>query len=594
MAAKKSSKTQIDVIEAQGSVFFDFQPRVELADFIQDKKTIRWLEIQKGYNSLAKNSIIKGDNLAAMAALRVSWLLNGEEDAFDIVYIDPPYNVGGKTGYKNSWKGESEGTFGWAGNHGKFLDFMEPRLRMAKLLMKDEGVIIVSICDAEYHRLLFLMEEVFGMHNHIGTFIWDKKQGSPSDYMTTIHEYIMCFAKNEVKSWKFEQLKPGCMEIIQKAKELSKVHSNEVAMKKLKQWISQKVEKEEITKGLASYCLIHPETGRVFASNPSCAQDDNGSRCRKQLRHPITNTVCPLPSKGWKWKEEKIDEMVDYENVFVFKKGYICGDFLFGQDHTTVPRKVAYLDDMTKQKPSSIIRTMSAGHGDLPPGVTFPTPKPVDLLEVLLNFVPSNQVRVLDFFAGSGTTAHAVHKLNKLDDGNRTYVIIEEIESTIQKAIIPRMEYLAGRDSFAYYSIVEKDANSVDLFMAFRRHSEKFVKALHCLDVELEDSVEGVRVIGFNSTNRIIVATLAQELRDGNSRSGFRKELACLANAVFRHKAAKIILYRIELESNGQEEPWVGINSDIFSGTSCQLMFVSLPSAIIKAWQETLIALESV
>ena len=594
MAESKSSETETDVMESQGAVSFDFQPRVELADFIHDKKTIRWLEVQKGYNSLAKNSIIKGDNLAAMAALRVSWLLTGEEDAFDIVYIDPPYNVGGKTGYKNRWKGESEGNFGWAGDHGKFLDFMEPRLRMAKLLMKDEGVIFVSICDAEYHRLLMLMEEIFGIKNHIGTFIWDKKQGSSSDHMTTIHEYIICFAKNEAKSWKFEQLKPSCMEIMLKARDLSNSYSNEVAMNKLNKWLSQKLEKEEITKGLASYRLIHPITGRVFASNPSCAQDDNGSRCRKQLRHPITNNECPVPSKGWKWKEQTVNKMVDYENVIKFQKGYICGEFLFGQDHTTVPRKVAYLEDMTKQKPSSIIRTMSSGHGDLPPGVNFATPKPVDLLEVLLNFIPSNHVRVLDFFAGSATTAHAVHRLNKLDNGNRTYVMIEEIDTTIQRVIIPRLEYLAGRDSFAYYSIVEKDAESVDLFKAFRRHSEEFVKALHCLDIELKDSIEGVRVIGFNSTNRTVVATLTQELRSGNLRFGFRKELACLANVAVMHKAVKLILYRIELENNGQEEPWVGINSDILSGTGCQLVFVSLPSAIINAWQETLIALEAI
>lgn len=108
----------------KGRVSLTFEPREGLSEFINNKNSIHWLKSQKGYNSLSDNFVIKGDNLPAMAAMRVSWLLTGNEKKFDVIYIDPPYNVGGYTGYKNKWKGESEGNFGWAGDHGKFLDFL--------------------------------------------------------------------------------------------------------------------------------------------------------------------------------------------------------------------------------------------------------------------------------------------------------------------------------------------------------------------------------------------------------------------------------------------------------------------------------------
>lgn len=429
----ETNKTN-NVNDLIGKAYLAFEPREQLYNFINNNNSVYWIECDTKYNSLSSDMIIKGDNLAAMAALRVSWLMSDSEDKnkFDMVYIDPPYNVGGNLGYKNSWKGESEGAFGWAGDHGKFLDFMEPRLKMAKLLMKDEGLIFVSICDAEYPRLLMLMTEVFGENNLVGSFIWDKKQGSPSESINVLHEYIICFAKNKNKAWKLEQLKPDCKEIIKKGKDLAQKHSIEEATKKFRIWLKDQEEKENIPKGLASYNNIHPITHRVFASNPSCAQDDNGSRYRGKLKHPITKIECPVPSKGWKWKKDTLTSMVDYTNIIEYESKYICGKILFGANHTTVPRKVAYLDEMTKQKPPSIIRTKSSGARDLPENVIFATPKPLELLEVLIGFFPSKDIKILDFFAGSGTTAHAVYNLNKEDNGSRNYVLMEVMENTIK------------------------------------------------------------------------------------------------------------------------------------------------------------------
>ncbi|MFA5385444.1 MAG: site-specific DNA-methyltransferase [Eubacteriales bacterium] len=581
--------------KAISRVTLEFEPRGQLQNFINDKNTVYWLENQPGHNPLSENIVIKGDNLSAMAALRVSWLLTEKEGKFDVIYIDPPYNVGGNTSYKNKWKGESEGNFGWAGDHGKFLDFMEPRLKMAKLLMKDEGIIFISICDAEYPRLLMLMNEIFGEPNAVGTFVWDKKQGSPSDSINVLHEYIICFAKNKKKAWKLEQLKPGCEAILKNTQHLVERYGYEEACVRLKKWTEEQVKKDVLTRGEASYCLIHPKTYRVFASNPTCAQDDiSGTRCRIALKHPITGKKCPVPAKGWKWSEENLLSMVDYDEVIKFGKGYISGKILFGPDHTTVPRKAAYLDEMTKQKPPSIIRVKSSGVGDLPSGVVFDTPKPVELLEILLGFIPSKEIQVLDFFAGGGTTAHAVCNLNKSDKGIRTYVLIEEMERTINEAIIPRIEYLTESDSFGLYHIIKKQAGSIDLLKAFRKHAEEFVGFLHSVDQDFDLQIEGMRIIGYSSQTDTLVATLSQELRNKDSLY-FRAELSCLAKAITQYKATKVVVYKLESEFNGKEEPWAGIKSDIFIGTTCKRFnFISLPSAIVKAWKDTLIALEAV
>ncbi|NTZ18836.1 site-specific DNA-methyltransferase [Paenibacillus sp. JMULE4] len=581
--------------ENKGSAYLYFEPREELSDFVNDRSTIYWLESKAGYNAFSENMVIKGDNLTAMATMRVSWLLTENEKKFDVIYIDPPYNVGGNTGYKNTFKGQSEGNFGWAGDHGKWLDFMEPRLKMAKLLMKDEGIIFVSICDQEYARLLLLMEDIFGESNLIGTFIWDKKQGSPSESISVVHEYIICFAKNKSKSWKLSQLKPGCSEIIAKSKELVKKYGLEKAQPLLKKWIKEQEKKGNISSGLSPYCYIHPQSHRVFRDISSCAQDDNGSRCRKPLKHPITGKDCPVPSKGWKWSEETLMSMVDYNNVVEYEKGYICGQIIFGKDHNTVPQKISYLDEKDRQQPPSIIRTKSSGAGDLPPGVSFPTPKPLELLETLISFVPSKNIRVLDFFGGSGTTAHAVLNLNEQDDGNREYVLIEQVDKFIEEAILPRLEHVAGKDKFGVFSLAKKEVDSLDLLRAFQKHAEEFLRTTHSLNHSINYATEGVKVVGYNTSTKTLVATLTQELRSDKSKTYFRKEMQCLAKSIMETSAVKVILYRIETDNVDREEPWVGIKSDIFSNTTCEkFTFVSLPSAIIRAWNETLNALEAV
>ena len=115
----------------------------------------------------SKNMLIHGDNLATLAALKTGRLAKGAE----VIYIDPPYNIGGNLGYKDTWKGRSAKMGSWAGSHGAFLDFMAPRLTAGKKLLTDDGVMFISICDEEYHRLKILMDQIWGEHNSLGTVV---------------------------------------------------------------------------------------------------------------------------------------------------------------------------------------------------------------------------------------------------------------------------------------------------------------------------------------------------------------------------------------------------------------------------------------
>lgn len=313
-----------------GNVSIKFEPRNSLFDFINETSKISLIRKVKGFPS-AKNMAIRGENLATLAALKAGAGISGEAVNVDIIYIDPPYNVGGNQGYQNRWKGVSEKEREWAGDHGKFLDFMEPRLKIGRALLKDTGVIFVSICDGEYCRLKILMDEIFGSSNLLCTFIWNKGRAAGGTHAAVSHEYILAYAKNKTLCPPLQEEKPSAAAMIQKSKELLKKHDFETAQSEFKSWVNEQKKAGLLKPGEAAYADIHPENHRLFHADNSCAQDDpNGTRCRKALLHPITGKKCPVPKNGWKWKEETLDQLV------------ADGLIYFGDDHSVVPKRPYY------------------------------------------------------------------------------------------------------------------------------------------------------------------------------------------------------------------------------------------------------------
>lgn len=546
-------------------------PKTNLTEFVNNRTEIsilKWDGGQKGSENIA----IHGENLASLAALKTGFGMSGREILVDIIYIDPPYNVGGNQGYKNTWKGKSEKERDWAGNHGAFLDFMEPRLIIGRSLLTEDGLMFISICDGEYAHLKILMNQIFGECNEVTTFIWNKNQGSSGSHATDIHEYILCYAKNKNKTPPLKEMKPAASLIIDKANTLLKSYSVEKAQEKLKEWVKKQKELNLLKGGEAQYCMIHPESKRVFRIDNSCAQDDpHGKRCRKQLTHPITKLLCPTPKNGWKWKQETLDNLVDEQKIY------------FGKDHTTIPTIIRYLDEHLLENPRSVINMASTGKNDLPKHVTFTTPKPVKLIEHLLSIYPKKNYTVLDYFAGSGTTAQAAHELNQKDGGARSWIMIEEMGSTFNNVMIPRINHFAIEKNYSIFNLETTPLNHEVLLKIFQKYSFDFFSAYHKLDDSKSIMIEGLNVIGFEEKQSTLVAITVPSARE--SEHFFEKELANLKKETNRYKAENIIIY----STQEREEPWIGIDKSIMIGTSCtHIKIVKIPEKLIKEWNEVL------
>ena len=416
---------------------------------------IRWV----AGNRESRNMAICGDNLLGLRSLLEKPCKGGKGGSFsvDIIYIDPPYNVGGIQGYKNLWKGRSERGHDWARKSGAWLDFMEPRLKESHALLKEEGVMFISICDGEYHRLKVLMDLVFGAENNLGTFIWDKKIGSTAKHLVTTHEYILTYAKDIKKTPLLKKEKPGAPLVLQKAHELKEAGVlYEEAQKRFSKWINEAKGKGKISSGDSQFRLLHPVTFRPFRGSNTGMQDKSLPPSTRDLLHPRTSKACKIPASGWKWGKARFKKLTEYKEAISGSNFVIAGEICYGRDETTVPRKVNYLDEHIQQTPRSVVYFPALGARDLPKGLKFLTPKPLALMKELISYYPKKDAVILDYFAGSAATAQAVHELNKEDKGHRSWIVIEEMKSTFEDVIVPRMRSFDKDGDFGIYEVVAK------------------------------------------------------------------------------------------------------------------------------------------
>jgi DNA modification methylase len=465
-----------------GKVTFQWDPRTSLKEFILTTNQVSLLKRISGKRN-SRNMAIWGENLAALAALKAGSGAAGSPISADIIYIDPPYNVGGEQGYKNTWKGKSEKERGWAGDHGAFLDFMEPRLKIGKSILAETGIVFVSICDGEYCHLKILMDQIFGEENCLGTMIWLQGRGSSSKHMATAHEYVLVYAKNARLAPALSEEKPSARLIIQKAAELKKSKMKyEDATKVFNQWVKEAKSQGVISDSDMSYKL-HPESFRPFQTTASCAHVDRPSRCRTKLRHPVTKEFCKIPEKGWKWGEGTLQEMYRHDAYSTGEGFVVAGRFCYGLDEKTVPRKVQYLDEKTDQLFCGVIDISHAnGKADLPPGVEFTTPKPVGLIKKLLKAYPKKNAVVLDYFAGSGTTAQSVDELNAEDGGQRAWILVEEMGSTFHKVLIPRLQKTCPHMDFGIFDIQTASVKDQQIFERFQQYSLDYLSSYHTIE----------------------------------------------------------------------------------------------------------------
>ena len=388
------------------------------------------------------NLYIEGDNLDVLKILRETYL-----GKVKMIYIDPPYNTGNDFVYNDDFAQgkddfeQSSGLFDKEGNqtidpmqrntesngrfHTDWLNMIYPRLKVARDLLSDDGVIFISIDDNEIENLRKVCDDIYGEQNFVGQFIWRGGRRNLAKYISTSHEYMLLFAKNlsyisEAKiSW--NEKKKGLDAIYKKADELVREHKNyELASKMLKEWYRLLPEDDE-SKDNSHYCWIDKK-GVYFASDISRG---GGGGPRWDIINPNTGNVVQTPSRGWSYGKYE-DLIRDIENGLVHFNGdgVPCKKRYLKENETQVLETVFYKDRRGSSK-----RLRSLMDGDL-----FPFPKDEEVIEHYVESFTDSDAIILDFFSGSATTAHAVMKLNAEDGGNRKFIMVQLPEKTDEKS----------------------------------------------------------------------------------------------------------------------------------------------------------------
>lgn len=386
---------------------------------------------QKEANQNSENLLIKGDNLEVLKHLK-----NAYSESIKMIYIDPPYNTGGDGFVYNDdrkftpeqlmrlagieldeAKRILEFTASKANSHSAWLTFMYPRLYIARELLKEDGVIFISIDDNEQAQLKLLCDEVFGEENFVGelSIVNNIAGRSDSKDIAQAHEYALIYQKTN--------------EFISYGIELSQAQLDEYKF-------SDKVGKYR-KQGLRKRGSNSKREDRPNMYYPIYFDIEN-----KQLFLEKNSLewieILPKLSDGsdgcWRWGkdtfEKKIDKLeVNYVNTRkeydIFEKVYLIDD---DDDIKTKKLKSFLLDSKyTSDKATTTLR-------ELLPNKIFTSPKPIDLIKDLIINSCHNDELILDFFAGSGTTAHAVMDLNAQDNGNRKFICVQLAELTDPKS----------------------------------------------------------------------------------------------------------------------------------------------------------------
>ena len=355
------------------------------------------------------NLYIEGENLDALKLLRET-----HAGQIKLICIDPPYNTGQDRMYRDSFR---------RGNpHARWLDLMYPRLLLARELLREDGVILINIDEHEQPNLAKLCEEIFGERNDLGTIVWDKRNPKGDARRIAMqHEYILAWAKNfDILSKTHPIVRPkrNAQRILKEAAKIFFTSGTlEQANRRLGEWCAAQ---KDLTGGERAYCRLD-ENGEVY--RPVSMAWPNKRKAPNEyfvpLIHPVTGKPCPVPRRGWRNPPETMAGLREQ------------GLILFGPDETTQPTRKYYLkDNMMENIPSLLYHGGSDDALLRELGIPFDNPKVVSVVKEHVRAFTRPGDTVLDFFSGSGTTAHAVLELNAEDGGARPFILIQSAEET--------------------------------------------------------------------------------------------------------------------------------------------------------------------
>ena len=368
-------------------------------------KTLKFVEKDSKNADTTENIYIEGNNLEVLKLLRQNYY-----NSIKMIYIDPPYNTGNDFVYKDKKimpkkeSDEAERIINEAGEkleknlkstnryHAKWLSMMYTRLKLARDLLTDDGVIFISIDDNEQANQKRLCDEIFGEENFVGEFIWKKKQGGGNDSSKIVleHEYVISYSRNNIQS---------------------KIYLDK---------------KYKLDNSLYPFKDENGEYGLITLDKSSLGYIES---LDFEIKDKEGNSYFPRNKKGekkfrWRWGKEKVQK--EFEKL-VFKEGKVYTKYYRPEGVT--PRSLLI---------DAIYGRTETGNDDIKELFVnlnpFSYPKPVKLLNHFISIGTDKNDIILDFFSGSATTAHAVMQLNSEDNGNRKYIMVQLPETTDEKS----------------------------------------------------------------------------------------------------------------------------------------------------------------
>lgn len=372
------------------------------------KGTLRPVPEKSKNFDTTENLYIEGDNLEVLKLLQKSY--NGK---IKLIYIDPPYNTGQDFIYKDNFKDsvqnylEQTGQVDSEGNiistnsesngrfHTDWLNMMYARLKLAKNLLSDEGILFVSIDDSEQEKLKMICNEIFGENNFVDTVIWKKKYGIQNDakYFSSNHDFILVYAKNK-NNYK--------QNLLPRTEEQDNRYTN----------------RDNDPRG--------PWKSENFSVRTYSAKNDY------PIETPSGRIVSPPPGRSWVSSQERLKELIEDNRIW------------FGADGNNSPSVKKFLSEVKQGRTSSTIwEYEEVGHTDsakkdlkvIFDGKSyFDYPKSIPLIKQIIILATQKDDIILDFFSGSATTAHATMQLNAEDGGNRKFIMVQLPESIDEKS----------------------------------------------------------------------------------------------------------------------------------------------------------------
>ena len=404
---------------------------------------------QHGEDNGSENMIIRGDNLEALKAL-----LPRYEGRVKCIYIDPPYNTGNEGWVYNDnvndpkikkWLGEVVGKEGEdLTRHDKWLCMMYPRLKLLQKLLANDGVIFISIDDTEYANLKLIYDEIFGSNCFVSNISWQRTYSTRNDSKGIVNEVEHLVVYSKLPDWNPNKL-PRTAEMDAKYKN----PDNDIMP-----WTSS----DAFAPGAAThqgmvYAIQHPFTGKLlYPYNGACwrYQQDTmleymNGWTKYELRE-IDDAEKRAEICGVSEKEVRSGVMgilladtldIAKENASQILRRGQWPRFYFTNGGKGGIRRKTYIDSVEGKPPTNYWPYADVGHTDEAAKIvkaifggkaTFDTPKPPRLIERILQIAGENNTLVLDSFAGSGTTAHAVLNMNKADGGHRKFILVEMMD----------------------------------------------------------------------------------------------------------------------------------------------------------------------